>query len=308
MRTTFHPGLHRFAVLTACATFFLLIAGALVTSNDAGLSIPDWPSNWGGIIPPLVGGIVYEFSHRAIATFVGCLTIVLAIWLWRAESRPWIRCLGLIALGAVVAQGVLGGVTVLFFQPVAASAGHAILAQIFFSTVVSLALFTSRWWQTEMPQREDPGSPRVRPLAAWTVAAIFLQLILGAVFRHKGSGIVPHLVGAAVVTGMIFWTAGALRRRFGDDPVFARCRRLLHALIGAQLFLGGAAWWSRIEAGASLQPAPVMVWLTVTHTVAGALTLAAAVIVTLVCYRILEPGREVDAVTQAHEIKEHAVL
>lgn len=308
MRTAFHPGLHRFAVFTACATFCLLIAGALVTSNDAGLSIPDWPSNWGGFIPPLVGGIVYEFSHRAIATFVGCLMIVLAIWLWRAESRAWVRSLGLIALGAVAAQGVLGGITVVFFQPLAVSAGHATLAQVFFSTVVSLALFTSRWWQTELPRREDAGSPRVRLLTAWTVAAIFLQLILGAVFRHKGFGIVPHLIGAAVVTGMIFWTAGVLRRRFGDDPIFTRCRRVLHTLIGVQLLLGGAAWWSRINAGAFPQPVPVMVWLTVAHTVFGALTLAAAVVVTLVCYRILEPVGEIDAVNQAREIKEHAAL
>src|SRR5580700_11004773 len=108
---------HRFAVFTACCTFLLLIAGALVTSNDAGLSVPDWPLSYGSFLPPMVGGIFWEHGHRMIATFVGILTIVLAVWLWRSEPRPWVRRLGLGALGLIVAQGVLGGLTVRFYLP-----------------------------------------------------------------------------------------------------------------------------------------------------------------------------------------------
>ncbi len=285
-------GLHRFALFTAFCTFFLLVAGALVTSNDAGLAVPDWPLSYGSLTPPMVGGVFYEHGHRMIATFVGILTIVLTVWLWRREPGRWVRRLGLLALGAVVAQGVLGGLTVLFYLPVGISVAHACLAQIFFGTVVSLALFTSRWWQSELPKLEDAGAPRVRSLAVWSVAIVFLQLVLGAAFRHGGFGIVPHLIGAAVVAFLIFWTAGALRRRYPDMLVLRRCGRLLFVLLGAQLLLGAAAWWSRGFARDFPQPIPLTVWLTVAHTVTGALTLAGALGVMLVCYRILNPAGE----------------
>jgi len=281
--------LHRFAVFTAACTFLLLVAGALVTSNDAGLAVPDWPLSYGSVAPPMVGGIFYEHTHRVMATFVGILTIVLAVWLWRSEPRRWVRRLGLIALGAVIAQGVLGGLAVVFFLPVPISVAHACLGQIFFGTIVGLALFTSQWWQSALPRVADSGSPRLRSLTVWTVAAIFVQLMLGAAFRHKGFGIVPHLAGAAVVTLLVLWTAGAARRRYRNDAALGRCRRLLHALIGLQLLLGGAAWWSRLAARAFPQPIPAMVWLTVGHTVVGALTLAAGVLTALVCFRILQP-------------------
>jgi cytochrome c oxidase assembly protein subunit 15 len=123
---------HSFAVFTALCTFGLLIAGALVTSNDAGLSVPDWPLSYGSLMPPMVGGIFYEHGHRMIAAFVGTLSVILAIWLWRVEQRAWVRWLGVAAVGAVVAQGILGGITVLFFLPPAVSSAHATLAQLFF--------------------------------------------------------------------------------------------------------------------------------------------------------------------------------
>src|SRR5271170_5005619 len=106
--------IHRFAFLLSCCVVLLLMAGALVTSNDAGLSVPDWPLSYGSLLPPMVGGIFYEHGHRMIATLVGTLSIVLAVWLWRVESRRWVRWLGVVALGAVIAQGILGGLTVLF--------------------------------------------------------------------------------------------------------------------------------------------------------------------------------------------------
>src|SRR5258708_34960480 len=186
MNKVYNKALHQYAVFTASCTFVLLIAGALVTSNDAGLSIPDWPLAYGSLAPPMVGGIRYEFTHRVIATSIGILTIGLAAWLWRAEKRLWMRWLGLAALGGVIAQGILGGLTVLTFQMPAVSAAHATLAQLFFSTVVSIAVFTSSWWSRDQIESDDPGSPRVRTLIVWTLAAGFLQLILGAAFPHKG--------------------------------------------------------------------------------------------------------------------------
>src|SRR5690348_8838576 len=293
-----HRNVHRFAVFTAACTFLLLIAGALVTSNDAGLSVPDWPLSYGSLTPPMVGGIFYEHGHRMIASFVGLLSIVLAVWLWRVNSpgpagpgsnkKDWLRWLGVAALGAVVAQGLLGGLTVLFFLPPAVSSAHATLAQIFFATVVSIALFTSAWWERESaPRLSDFRSPSLHTLALATVAAVFLQLILGAAFRHKAFGIIPHLAGAVVVTGLIFWLAGALKRRFAAVPELRYAARGLHILIGVQLLLGAAAYWSRLYAASFPQPIPVMVSLTVAHVVTGALVLVATVLVALVCYHLV---------------------
>lgn len=287
---------HLFAVFTACCTFFLLIAGALVTSNDAGLSVPDWPLSYGSLMPPMVGGIFYEHGHRLIATFVGMLSIILAVWLWRVESRGWLRWLGVAAVGAVVAQGILGGITVLFFLPASISAAHATLAQIFFCTVVSIALFTSAWWERERPVIVDrPGIP-IFSLCIATAAATLLQLILGAAFRHKGFGIAPHLFGAAIVTVLIFWLAGALRRRVPGVPVLRNSAKALHAILGLQLCLGGAAWWSRSYGAQFPQPIPITVALTVIHTVTGALVLATVVFVTLACYRLVLPAETQAAV------------
>jgi len=279
--------LHRFAVFTACSTFLLLIAGALVTSNDAGLSIPDWPTAFGGFHPPMVGGIIYEFSHRVIAATVGLLTVILAIWLGLREPRRWVRWFGVAALATVIAQGLLGGMTVLFFQPSSVSAAHATLAQIFFCLTVCLAVFTGEWWQSDLPAVESAAPSRIETLARVTVVAVFLQLILGAALRHKAFGIIPHLAGAVVVTILIFALAGKLKREFGKVPALRRCTLALHILIGTQLLLGGAAWWSRVYAAQFPQPIGITVALTVIHTVTGALVLASTVVTALVCRRLL---------------------
>jgi cytochrome c oxidase assembly protein subunit 15 len=302
LTTQFEPALHRYAVLTAICTFLLLVAGALVTSNDAGLSVPTWPLAWGSVTPPMVGGIVYEWSHRVMAASVGFLTILLAAWLWFAEKRTWMRWLGLAALGGVIAQGILGGLTVRMFQPPAVSAAHATLAQLFFSTVVAIAFLTGAWWQSNIPEWEDSRTPRIRSLTIWTIAAVFLQLILGAAFRHKGFGIIPHLMGAVIVTILVFMTAGALKRRFSNAQPLRKCARLLHILIGVQLLLGASAWWSRIYAAPFPQPVAIMVTLTVVHTVTGALLLATTLITALVIYRMVRPGHAVTDPTAASEL------
>jgi cytochrome c oxidase assembly protein subunit 15 len=283
-------GVHRFAVFTGCCTFFLLIAGALVTSNDAGLSVPDWPLSYGSLTPPMVGGIFYEHGHRVIAASVGLLSILLAAWLWRVEKRFWVRWLGIAAVGAVVAQGILGGLTVLFFLPPAVSSAHAALAQLFFCTILSIALFTSGWWQRSQPLATDTGGPGIHGLGAVTAGVVLVQQRLGAAFRHKGFGIIPHVSWAVVVTVAIFMLARALRSRFSAIPVLRNSARLLHALIGIQLLLGAGAWWSRIYSADFPQPIPVMITFTVIHTVTGALVLASIVLVTLVCYRIVLPS------------------
>src|SRR5260370_28800859 len=121
------------------------------------------------------------------------------------------------------------------------------------------------------------------------MVAVFLQLILGAALRHKGFGIIPHLIGAAIVTILVFMTAGALKRRFSNAQPLRKCARFLHILIGVQLLLGAGAWWSRLYAARFPQPITIMVTLTVVHTVTGALLLGTTLMTALVSYRMLRP-------------------
>src|SRR5688572_15893411 len=176
-------GLNRFAILVACATFFLIIAGALVTSNDAGLATSDWPLSNGEFLPPMVGNLFWEHGHRMIATTVGLLTIGLAIYIRLKEKRLWIWRLGLFALIAVILQGLLGGLTVKMMLPLPVSTAHATLAQLFFCTTVGLAVFTSKSWIEARTLTEEKGTLPLRYLCAAALATIFLQLILGATLR-----------------------------------------------------------------------------------------------------------------------------
>jgi cytochrome c oxidase assembly protein subunit 15 len=138
----------------------------------------------------MVGGIFYEHGHRMVATFVGFLTTILAILLWRGEERRWVRNMGIIALCAVITQGVLGGLTVLFLLPTPISVSHATLAQTFFAIIATIALFTSEWWKSNQPQiKDDSQNPRLVTLALLTTGTIYIQLILGALMRHTHSGL-----------------------------------------------------------------------------------------------------------------------
>ena len=282
-------GLHRFAIVTTCCTILLLMAGALVTSNDAADSVPDWPLVYGKIIPPLVGGIRFEYAHRVLAGLVSILTLFLAIWIARSERRPLARRLGWTALGLVLAQAALGGVRVLKGYPALSATAHATLAQIFFITLVGLTLYLSNWWQRDLPQLNDSDSPQVRALALGTTLAILGQLILGAAFRHGAFGIDPHLYGAGIVTVMVVLTGRVAKKRFRNVPEIRKGVALLHSFFGLQILLGFAAWWAVVQARDAVQPTLTYVTLTVAHVLGGALTLAASVLLTLTCYRLIRP-------------------
>src|ERR1041385_6156978 len=178
--------LNRFAIFDACATFFLIIAGALVTSHDAGLATPDWPLSNGQDFPMMVGNLFWEHGHRMIATTVGLLTIGLLIYILATEERWWVRRLAKFALIAVIAQGLRGGLTVKLMLPLPVSTAHATLAQLFFCTTVSLAVFTSRsWMETRaLPAEGKRGLP-LRYLCTAALVTILLQLIIGATLRHS---------------------------------------------------------------------------------------------------------------------------
>ena len=288
-------GVYRFAVATSCCTILLLVAGALVTSNDAADSVPDWPLAYHRIIPPLVGGIRYEYTHRVLAGLVAILTLTLAVWLARSETRPLSKRLGWTALCLVIAQALLGGFRVLEGHPAVSATAHAILAQIYFITIVSLTLYLSPWWQRDLPVVDDAGSPTVRSVAALTTLGIFVQLILGAGFRHGAWGINPHIGGACVLLGMVVWTGIAIKRRFRNVRELRRGVALLHATFGTQILLGIGAFWV-IVATDDPQPSPLYVSVTVAHVLVGALTLAASVLLTLSCFRLIRPAASVASV------------
>jgi cytochrome c oxidase assembly protein subunit 15 len=298
MTTTYHPSVHRFAIFVVCWTILLLIAGALVTSNEAALSVPDWPLSYGTLTPPMVGGIRYEHSHRVIAAVLGVLSIVLAVWVWAKDERRWLRWFSVIAVAGIAAQGILGGEVVRqllhYWLPVA----HACFAQIVFAALLSIAVFTSRWWISDQPQVEDTGSPSIHSLAIANAAVIYLQVILGAGFRHKEIPVWPHMVGALIVLGMVIWLAAVLRRRFEKSAAISKTRILLHAILGTQLLLGLGAYWSRLTTADAPQPMPLMVTLTVMHTVVGAILFGVSILIVLLCYRLVPRRRELPAATQ----------
>ncbi len=305
MKATYHPGIHQFSIFVVCWTALLLTAGALVTSKDAALSVADWPTSFGRWFPPLrmlSGGAFYEHSHREIAAILGLFIIILAALLWQKEERPWLKKLGLVALAGVIFQGVLGGLTVIkvlhYWLPVM----HACTAELMFALLVSIAFFTSHWWMENLPQYEDRGTPSIHSIVTLNAAIIFFQVLAGAGFRHQYISIKPHVIGSVVVFVSVVWTASVLRRRFSQVKEISRVRVALHAIVGLQLLLGVAAYWSRISTASDPQPMPVMITFTVIHTVVGALLFATAIIAVLLCYRLVPRKREMIFATTHGEV------
>jgi heme a synthase len=287
MKATYHPGIHKFSVFLVLWTIFLFVFGALVTSEGAALSVPDWPLSFHKFFPDMSGGVFYEHSHRMIAGVMAVCTLILAILIWVKEERRWLGWFAGVAVAGVLVQAVIGGQVVLQFLHYWLPVIHACFGQIVFAAVLSIAVFTSRWWVSEQKQIDDSGSPSMHAVAIINAAVIFFQVILGAGFRHFEIPIWPHIVGAFVVLGVVIWTAIVLRRRFGTSPELSEARVLLHAIVGTQFLLGIAAYWSRLMNASVIRPLPLMVTLTVIHTVLGAILFAFAVLIVLLCYRII---------------------
>ena len=286
--TPYNRAHHAFAVFTACATFLLIIAGALVTSNDAGLSIPDWPTSFHTFkVPALTGGIRYEWSHRAIAGSIICLTVSIAIWTWAADKRRWMKWLGIAALGTVLAQAVLGGLTVLLLQPPWVSTAHATVGQTFFCIAVCIAMFTGRQWVEEVPRIEfDAQRPTLQTLTWLSIFVLYVQLVLGGMFRHHGMSWWPHVLNAVFVAIVLAWTSiRALVVYSKIDSVRITAITMLSLLL-AQLCLGFVAFLTRVEWGRNaVQPELPMVVSTVAHVAVGALLLATAVVLAIQVWR-----------------------
>jgi heme a synthase len=292
--------LHRYAKLVVAATVLLIAAGGMVTSTDSGLAVPDWPNTYGQFmfsfpLEKMVGGIFYEHGHRMIASTVGFLTIILAVWTWKVDPRRWMHRLGFDALGAVVLQGLLGGITVLLLLPAPVSIGHAGLAQLFFCLTICLALFTSPGWTRAQTAVDDRT---LRRMAAATTAMVYCQILLGATMRHIDAGmaipdfplafghLVPptwnagiavhfaHRVGAILVTTAILATAGRVWFHHRGRRELVRPATLLVLFVLTQITLGALVIWS------GLQPV-----VNTAHVVNGALVLGTSLALTLRAFR-----------------------
>ncbi|MBF88179.1 MAG: protoheme IX farnesyltransferase [Candidatus Marinimicrobia bacterium] len=194
IKTNNHKWLRRYSKFTAISTLFLIFFGGLVTSTDSGLSVPDWPNTYGEFMftfpfSKWVGGIFYEHLHRLIASFVGFLTLLLSIFIWMYDQRKWIHKLGWIALTAVIVQGLLGGLTVIFYLPTIISMTHGILAQSFFCLTIAIAFFLSKEWTNPSPSDLNLIDKSIVRWILFLTGVIYLQLIFGALMRHTGSGL-----------------------------------------------------------------------------------------------------------------------
>lgn len=280
--------LHRYTVLAAILTLLLIGAGALVTTNAAGDSLPGWPLAEGTRVLPSTwaGGAAYQFGHRVIAAIVGLLTIGLVVWLWRKEPRRWVRVIGYLALGCLCAQSVLGGIRVLQFVPPYSAIAHAALAHGFFCLLVSLAVFTAPSWEDERPgQRpESAGIPLFQFAAAATLAA-YVEILLGAGLRHGLFGLLPHIAAALVVAVIGLIVVVRVLSRHIEIAGLRHPALALALVLTLQLVLGVGAYWARFLQGGGL--APIGVFLKTTHVPLAGLVLAFSLVITLRSGRLL---------------------
>jgi cytochrome c oxidase assembly protein subunit 15 len=282
--------LHRYSVLVLVCTFLLVIAGGLVTSNEAALAIPDWPLSYGKLVPPLEGGIRFEFAHRMLAATVALLTLILAFWIQASEQRLWLRRLGWMAVGAVLAQALLGGAAVKFVDPKPLSIAHACLAQICFGVMVAVVVGYALACPPEDQHQHWQAKAYPTVLAA---TAILLQTALGAAVRHNLTSAIPHIVGAGISTALVMWAGLGILIHHMEDTLLRRYATLLLSLTFVQVFLGVAAYMSRIATADDPQPMPMMIGFTVAHVAAGSLTFGAAVALALIVYRDARPANAV---------------
>ncbi len=305
----------------AVCVFLLLVAGALVTSTESGLAVPDWPLSYGKVMPPMVGGILYEHGHRLIAAGVSTLVgLELGAILFFLEGRKTVKRLAAAAFVAILLQAVLGGLTVLLLLPPAISSAHAALAEIVFALTAAVALMCSKTWRELVEENlriSLKGEEAMRAFR-WTLAAtaaIYIQIVLGAVMRHTGAGLaipdfptsfggffpsaadlalsgvpihIAHRLGAVVVVLLVFRAAGALSKISPSRPLFGIAASFWAGLVTIQVLLGALSVWSR--------KAPS---LTTAHLATGALCWVTGVLALVCLGACRNPGNALSSARRA---------
>src|SRR6266513_2322222 len=321
--------LNRFALITCVATLFLICSGGMVTSKGVGLAVPDWPTTFGYSmflfpVSKWIGGIFFEHTHRLIASAVGFLTIILATWLWRSEPRTWVRNLGVLALGAVILQGVLGGLRVTMLKD-EIGIFHACLAQAFLGLVVVIALVTSKFWCALSGAAVDPKKfALIKTIAIAATVAIYVQLALGATMRHQHRDLAildfPTANGAWIPdtseTAIAKINAWRDARGLSDVDAFQIWLQMLHRFVALLIAIGVIAFCSRLSRDARQVPAlkQLSIWwlvfllvqltlgawtiwsnkaadIATAHVAVGAIMLSFGVSISAMCWRLVAVSR-----------------
>ena len=291
--------LSRFAFMTVGATFILLVIGGLVSSKGVGMAVPDWPTTFGENMftfpfSKMVGGIFYEHSHRLMGSLVGFLTIGLTSLIWWKEERRWLKWLSVIALISVIFQGIMGGLRVIEISTFYAVA-HGAFAHLFFALIVSIALFLTDFWRNSGLDTPEVDHTALRKLSIYTSIAIYIQLILGAIYRHTAEFLWLHLLFAFVVTVLLFILTDSVSKKIGEIGFLKKVSILLGALIIFQLFTGMGAFMVKLFSPDRLQAPPMVVGMTLVHVLSGALLFASSVVLTLGIIR--STNRSAEALT-----------
>jgi cytochrome c oxidase assembly protein subunit 15 len=325
--------LNRFAWLTCIATLLLICSGGMVTSKNVGLAVPDWPTTFGYNmflfpVSKWVGGILFEHTHRLIASVVGFLTIILAIWLWRSDSRRWVRNLGVIALGGVILEGILGGLRVTMLKD-EIGIFHACVAQAFLALLVVIALVTTSFWRSldKIVISAEKFMP-IRSLAIAITLAIYVQLALGATMRHQHRDLsildFPTANGAWIpdtsAPSLAKINAWRDARGLSDVDVFQIWLQMVHRFVAVLIAIGIIAFCSHVWNDARQIPAlkKFSIWWVVfllvqltlgawtiwsnkaadiatAHVAVGAIMLSFGVSISAISWRILQRKRDRDS-------------
>ena len=269
----------RYTKILTAVTFLLIVAGGLVTSTKSGLSVPDWPLSYGQWMPPMVGGIRYEHTHRIIASLVGFMTLVLTIWIGCLENRKWVRWITISAFGAVVLQGILGGLTVMFLLPAPISIFHACLAQTFFALMVSLSYFYSKEWFVLKPLVSSDGLSEIKSSLIMMILLVYLQLILGASVRHTANHmvLVSHIASGFIVFIYAVMLMNRIIKNYENEKQLTRPAIFLGLITLFQLALGMGSFIFSFMIRQGIQIRPGKIFFITAHQSLGALLLATSV-------------------------------
>src|SRR5713226_7574302 len=307
----------------------------MVTSKGVGLAVPDWPTTFGYNmflfpVSKWIGGVLFEHTHRLIASTVGFLTIILAIWLWRIEDRQSVKTLGLLAVAGVILQGILGGLRVTMLKD-QIGIFHACLAQAFLGLIVLIAMVTTNFWRslgvnlTGLTGQVSPPLLRIKMMAIATTIAIYVQLALGATMRHQHKDLAildfPTANGAWIpdtsATALAKINAWRDARALSDVDAFQIWLQMAHRFLAVLIGIAVIAFAARIRRLRKSSRAPILsglsilwvvlfflqltlgastIWsnkaadIATAHVAVGATMLSFGVSAWAICSRVLKPG------------------